>query len=326
MADSRVIRKSFIDSDRVNGLGWFAECVYHRLLLVADDFGLYDARPAYLRSQLFGMKLEAVREADLQRALTEVERAGLVRFYTVDGKPYMWLRNYGQRVQSKTSRYPFPEDADFRREYGQVPSVSTVVHGESRWNTVGHGDSPLRRRGEVEVLDVDRGGGEVGACAPACATSAATSTAALSLSDDDRGLLTSDLFTSWLDSLKDAFPPLRRLKTLPADCLAAAVSAFRCVPDAAGMELQPRLKRYYAAAEADVRRSGVKLYRPRGARPIFEALHDLCEYATGFCSWEDKRRDAHLRASRRKAAERCDDDGPDATQEDIDRAFNDALK
>lgn len=111
MAGSRMIRKGFVDSDRVSSLGtWFDECVYHRLLLVVDDYGLYDARPAYLRAQLFSTKLDKVREADVSRALLECERAGLIRFYEVDGKRYLEVLRFRQRCDKTKPKWPLPPD------------------------------------------------------------------------------------------------------------------------------------------------------------------------------------------------------------------------
>lgn len=144
MADSRVIRKGFIDSERVNSLSWQAECVYHRLLLVADDYGLYDGRIAYLRSQLFGMKLDQMRESDLQRALLECERAGLVRFYKAEGKPYIEIPNYNQRVQTKKPKYPPPP---------------TVNRGELPCDTANHrlvGDVIDEQKTHVQAQDLPK--------------------------------------------------------------------------------------------------------------------------------------------------------------------------
>lgn len=107
MADSRMIRRALLDSERVNGLDWFSQVFFFRLLLVADDFGLYDGRVAFMRAQMYGMCLERVREADLQRALQECERAGLIRFYEAGGKPYVMVLRYGQRCR-KAPKYPLP--------------------------------------------------------------------------------------------------------------------------------------------------------------------------------------------------------------------------
>lgn len=288
MADCRVIRKGFVDSDRVNTLSWFAECVYHRLLLVADDYGLYDARTAYLRSQLFGLKLDAVREADLQRALADVERAGLVRFYSVEGKPYLQLLNYGQRTQSKP-RFPLPPDAGF-----------TAGHGGSRCATVKHGlvgdgvgvDGSNEGLGSSPLLQVVPQGAVAGRAAAAPPPA---------LTDEEAAVLASEVFGAWLDSLREALPPLGRLRAIPADARSAAVDAFRCVPDAAGIELQPKLARYYAAKKEAIERRGVKVYRPTGVRSLFAALHDIAEYAAEFCDREDRAKAAVARRKRQDA-------------------------
>lgn len=107
MAETRMIRRSLVDSERFNGLGWLEQNLFFRLMLVADDFGLFDARPAYLRAQLYGMCLDRVREADLQRGLAACEEAGLVRLYAVAGKPYLMIERYGQRGKGRP-KFPLP--------------------------------------------------------------------------------------------------------------------------------------------------------------------------------------------------------------------------
>jgi len=277
MAESRVIRKGFVDSDRVNSLSWFAECVYHRLLLVADDYGLFDARPAFLRSLLFGLKLDAVREADLQRALADVERAGLVRFYSVDGKPYLQLLNYGQRTQSKP-RFPLPPDW-----------ASAGGHGGSRCVTANHRldgvgvDSSHKGRGGSPLFQVAPQG--VAAVRPAAAAPPH-----VELDGGGAAVLASEGFAAWLAALREALPPLARLRSIPADARAAAADAFRCVPDAAGQDVLPMLRRYYAARKEAIERRGVKAYRPSGVRSLFAGLHDIVEYAMEFCGREDAAR------------------------------------
>lgn len=147
MAGSRMIRKGFVDSDRVSDLAsWFDECVYHRLLLVADDYGLFDARPAYVRAQLFSTKLDKVREADVQRALLECERAGLIRFYEVDGKRYLEILRYGQRAGRTQPKYPLP--ADFSGSLPQSAAIcrrlphSAALDGDG--DVYGDGDGDVR--------------------------------------------------------------------------------------------------------------------------------------------------------------------------------------
>lgn len=108
MASSRMIREGLCDSERVAKLGWFAQALFFRLLLKADDFGFYDARPAFVRAQLFSTMLDKAREADVSRALLECERAGLIRFYEVDEHRYLEILRYGQRVRNVKTKFAPP--------------------------------------------------------------------------------------------------------------------------------------------------------------------------------------------------------------------------
>ena len=137
MAGSRMVRKGFVDSDRVSRLeSWFTECFYHRLLLVADDFGFYDARPAYLRAQLFCTKLDKVREADVSRALLECERAGLIRFYEVDSKLYLEILRYGQRCDKTKPKWPTPPDfTEVSGKFREIPAIAGVGVGDGDVNS-----------------------------------------------------------------------------------------------------------------------------------------------------------------------------------------------
>lgn len=125
-----MIREGFLDSEKVAALSWRTECFFHRLLLVADDYGLFDARPMVLRTRLFPLHLDKVSNQDIQDCLHETEGAGLVRVYCVGGKDYVQIINFGQRRQSKP-RFPLPPDD------GDSP-CNTVICGGSRETTVIH--------------------------------------------------------------------------------------------------------------------------------------------------------------------------------------------
>lgn len=126
-----MIREGFLDSEKVAALSWRTECFFHRLLLVADDYGLFDARPTVLRTRLFPLHLDKVSNQDIQDCLHETEEAGLVRAYCVGGKDYVQIINFGQRRQSKP-KFPLPD--------GESP-CNIVSHGSSRESTVNNGES-----------------------------------------------------------------------------------------------------------------------------------------------------------------------------------------
>lgn len=198
MASSRMIRKGFADSDRVSSLdSWFTECFYHRLLLFGDDFGFFDARPAYLRAQLFSTKLDKVREADVSRALVECERAGLIRFYEVDGKRYLEILRYGQRCDKTKPKWPTPPD--FAEVSGKFREISAIA---------GAGDGDVKEKsGKKESAAAGGDASEMPAPTP-------------------------DGFDSWLERLRAVHPSASRSRKLAPDVRRAALEAFSRCPEA----------------------------------------------------------------------------------------------
>lgn len=101
----RMIR-DWTDSERVNTLTAHAERFFVRLIMKADDFGRFHAHPKLLRSFLFPLLTDKVREADVARWVAECETAGLIVRYTADGKPLLEIVNFGQRLDRATAKFP----------------------------------------------------------------------------------------------------------------------------------------------------------------------------------------------------------------------------
>lgn len=102
------ILRDLTDSDRYNGVSPNARDLFIRLLNKADDFGLFFADARRLRPLLFPLLLNDVREADLQRWTAECGKAGLVRLYEVEGRHYLQVMKWRQRLRNKFSKYPAP--------------------------------------------------------------------------------------------------------------------------------------------------------------------------------------------------------------------------
>lgn len=105
----RMIREGLIQSDSVNALTWQAEVFFVRLMLKADDFGRYSADTRLVRAALFPLRLDLVRETDVSRWIAECVKAKLVRLYAVDGKSYLEIPKFDQRMRAKKSRFPTPD-------------------------------------------------------------------------------------------------------------------------------------------------------------------------------------------------------------------------
>lgn len=124
---NRMIRDGILSSERVNQLGALEEVFYRRLMSVVDDYGRFYGNPSLIRAACFPLKLEKVSDSDIGKWLQVTEKAGLVRQYrATDGKRYIQLLDFNQRIQSK-SKFPEPD--------GDSPE-STVIHGDSPESTV----------------------------------------------------------------------------------------------------------------------------------------------------------------------------------------------
>lgn len=101
---ARMIR-DYTDSDKINALSYQAEVLFLRLMMKADDFGSYYADPKRLNSYLFPIR-DTVRDSNISQWLTELELSGLIAVYTIAGKSYLRILNYGQRLRTKKSKFP----------------------------------------------------------------------------------------------------------------------------------------------------------------------------------------------------------------------------
>ena len=106
---NRIIKESICYSDDIDRMTAFEETVFYRLLVRVDDYGRIDARPNFLKSMLFVTK-NGVSEKNVSEAVARMASLGLVRFYEVDGKPFLCLPKWHlhQRVRDSKAKYPEP--------------------------------------------------------------------------------------------------------------------------------------------------------------------------------------------------------------------------
>lgn len=105
---NRLLKEGIVDSDKIDRLTPEAEVFFYRLLVVADDLGRMDARPAILRARCFPLK-ESLSSEEIDGWLQELWDSGLIGKYDFDGKPYIEILEWEQRVRS-SGKYPLPDD------------------------------------------------------------------------------------------------------------------------------------------------------------------------------------------------------------------------
>jgi hypothetical protein len=168
---NRIIRESILDSDAVNSLTPEGEVFYRRLMSVVDDYGRFDARIAVLRSRLYPLQLEKVREASVERCLAECEAARLVRLYVAGDKQYLTFLKLGA-PRSKESRWPAPPDeaalsASLRADENGCAQTRADVPGSYSGSGTGSNararpDAGTRARAEIAVPEPPEAGGDEG--------------------------------------------------------------------------------------------------------------------------------------------------------------------
>jgi hypothetical protein len=105
---NRVVREGLLSSDAFNALPCEAQMFFVRLMLISDDFGRYDGREMAIKSAAYPMT--DIRLSDVSKMLAAVCGAGLVLRYVVDGKPYISIPRFDQRLRQKRERYPAPPE------------------------------------------------------------------------------------------------------------------------------------------------------------------------------------------------------------------------
>ena len=107
---NRILKESVCSSENVDGLTWFQEVFFYRLIVNCDDFGRMDARPKILASKLFPLK--DIRMNQITEALRALTSAELVVIYEKDGHPFIQMKTWDrhQSIRAKRSKFPSPDE------------------------------------------------------------------------------------------------------------------------------------------------------------------------------------------------------------------------
>lgn len=116
---NRILR-DWTDSDKINTLSVHAERFFTRLIMKVDDFGCFFSDTRLLKANLFPLLLDSIREADLSRWMAECQKSGLIILYESNGKKYLQILDFKQRLDRKSSKYPLPND-------NQVVSIDNQI-------------------------------------------------------------------------------------------------------------------------------------------------------------------------------------------------------
>lgn len=109
---NRIIKESVCVSDSIDGLSWFEEVLFYRLIVNCDDYGRFDGRISVIKNRLFPLKDDLTAKC-VRNGINRLVSAGLVALYEFEGKPFLYLPTWNdhQSVRAKRSKYPSPEES-----------------------------------------------------------------------------------------------------------------------------------------------------------------------------------------------------------------------
>lgn len=113
---NRILKESLTRSESINELSWFAEVLFYRLIVVADDFGRFDGRAAVIKGTCF--PLRNIRTSQIEKGLNELASVSMIFTYTVKAKSFLQIANWSkfQSTRAMKSKWPSPEDNESQLE------------------------------------------------------------------------------------------------------------------------------------------------------------------------------------------------------------------
>lgn len=151
---NRIIKESIATSESLSEVSAEAERLFWRLVVKADDYGLYHGNPKILASMCF--PLNPPKEKTLNSWLAELIQAGMVGTYTDDGKRYLKLLSWEkhQQQRAKKSKFPLPQEFDSTclqvngyQMLANVPVNGNVNENEKRETKTGAKTCPNGAKG-----------------------------------------------------------------------------------------------------------------------------------------------------------------------------------
>lgn len=104
---NRIIKESICTSEEIASISPEAEVLFYRLIVKADDFGLFHGNPKIIIGNCF--PLSSPKESKVQSWLDELCRAGLIVMYIADdGKKYLKLLSWDKHQQRRATKSKFP--------------------------------------------------------------------------------------------------------------------------------------------------------------------------------------------------------------------------
>lgn len=136
----RVVRDELLTSERYWSVSIEAQRLFVHLILCADDLGRFSGKNYTIRTACFPG--QAVQAEKVEKLLTELQDADLVRIYQHESERFIFIPRFRQRLRYFHSRYPAPPK--------EISDVATEKSDSRRTTVSPESDSSQRKRSEVK--------------------------------------------------------------------------------------------------------------------------------------------------------------------------------
>lgn len=110
---NRIIKESICSSENIDNLEPMEEILFYRLMVNCDDYGLFDGRSSIIRAKCFPLKVDKIKEKDIDKWLQSLVREKLVTLYENNNKQYLKLTSWEKHQQTRATKSKFPKPDDY---------------------------------------------------------------------------------------------------------------------------------------------------------------------------------------------------------------------
>lgn len=146
---NRIIKQSICESETIAALSDFEFRLWVTLIVLVDDAGRGDARPAIIKGRGFPLRTRTT-EKDISDALHGLAGKGCIVLYEVDGRSYFYFPTWGkhQRLDRAKPKFPEPPNDTALGDGSPQSAAKRGLNTNPNTNT-----NPITPTGEGELGD-----------------------------------------------------------------------------------------------------------------------------------------------------------------------------
>ena len=151
---SRILKDSILTDKAFNSLTLTEESIYHRLLVSADDYGIFYADPILLLRILYPRKTDVTEEV-IREGLDHMEEAGIIIRYTAEGEDYLKICSWENNQRLRNGRHKFPCPEGFEEEEPPETEAEAEKETESNEEKKKESKPPKEKASKEKTADPD---------------------------------------------------------------------------------------------------------------------------------------------------------------------------